>query len=133
MQHYGEGEAFFPILEGIGRLCRQPGEERLITLLREYAPSWLLQLPGLISADERAALRHEYEGMARYRMLRELIVGLETLTEDTPMILVLMEFRRANLTAARSHLEEAVTLYDPGRSSESIRYIPKSAVWAIWA
>ena len=58
-------------------------------MLREHAPSWLLQLPGLISADERAALQHEYEGMARYRMLRELIVGLETLTEDTPMILVL--------------------------------------------
>src|SRR5262249_8081828 len=41
IEQYGAGEAYMPILEALGRLCREPGGERLIPLLQQHAPTWL--------------------------------------------------------------------------------------------
>jgi tetratricopeptide (TPR) repeat protein len=83
------GEAFMPVLEGLERLCRGPMGSHLVALLREHAPSWLLQLPGLISAADREALKRPHAGVTRRRMLREMVVGIEALTTRTPVVLVL--------------------------------------------
>ena len=48
LDHYGAGEAYLPILEALGRLGREPEGERLVAVLRQYAPSWLVQMPGLL-------------------------------------------------------------------------------------
>lgn len=34
IEHYGASEAYLPILEGLERLCQEPGHERLVPLLR---------------------------------------------------------------------------------------------------
>jgi len=86
---HGSGEAFMPVLEGLGRLCREPAGEELVPLLREHAPSWLLQLPGLVSAADREALGRQHAGVTRGRMLREMVVGIEALTTRTPMVVLL--------------------------------------------
>jgi tetratricopeptide (TPR) repeat protein len=86
---HGAGEPFMPVLEGLGRLCRQPGGEALVPLLREHAPSWLLQLPGLVSDADRDTLVRQYAGVTRARMLREMVDGIEALTARTPMVIVL--------------------------------------------
>src|SRR5262245_33044472 len=57
--HYGAGEAYMPVLEALSRLCRTPGCERLIVLLRQQAPTWLMQMPWLLSAADREALQRE--------------------------------------------------------------------------
>lgn len=88
VEQRGPGEPFMPVLEGLGRLCRQSGD-RFVQQLREHAPSWLLQLPGLISAADREALHREHAGVTRARMLREMVVGIEALTTSTPMVVVL--------------------------------------------
>ncbi|MGH7960260.1 MAG: winged helix-turn-helix domain-containing protein, partial [Candidatus Binatia bacterium] len=41
VEQYGAGEAYLPILEALERLCREPGHERLLPLLRQHAPLWL--------------------------------------------------------------------------------------------
>src|SRR5262245_51312083 len=89
VEQHGPGEAFMPVLEGLGRLCREAAGEYLVPLLHEHAPSWLLQLPGLISAADREALNRQHVGVTRARMLREMVVGIEALTTRTPMIMVL--------------------------------------------
>jgi DNA-binding winged helix-turn-helix (wHTH) protein/predicted ATPase len=89
IEQHGPGEPFMPVLEALGRLCRQPAGVALVPLLREHAPTWLLQLPGLISPGEREALQRQYAGVTRARMLREMVVSLEALTTRTPMVLVL--------------------------------------------
>ncbi len=86
---HGSGEAFMPVLEGLGRLCRELAGEELVPLLREHAPSWLLQLPGLISAADRETLGRLHAGVTRGRMLREMVVGIEALTTRTPMVMLL--------------------------------------------
>src|SRR5262245_44688179 len=47
VEHYGAGEAYLPILDALGRLCRQPGGEQLVKTLYQYAPTWLVQMPPL--------------------------------------------------------------------------------------
>jgi hypothetical protein len=46
VEHYGTGEAYLPVLEALGQLCRGAGGERLVTLLRQHAPTWLGRCPG---------------------------------------------------------------------------------------
>jgi tetratricopeptide (TPR) repeat protein len=89
IEEYGSGEPYLPVLEGLGRLCRTRPGARLVTLLRRHAPSWLLHLPGIIKPPERAALARGYAGSSSDRMLREMVVGLEALTADTPLVLML--------------------------------------------
>ena len=43
IEHYGAGEAYLPILDALGQMCRAPGRERLIELLNRHAPTWLVQ------------------------------------------------------------------------------------------
>ena len=42
IEHYGAGEAYLPVLEALGRLCRDSEGERLRALLHQHAPSWLV-------------------------------------------------------------------------------------------
>ena len=78
-----------PVLEGLGRLCRASGSNELVSLLREHAPLWLLQLPGLISDADREVLHRQHTGVTRTRMLREMVVGIEALTTRSPMMVVM--------------------------------------------
>jgi predicted ATPase/DNA-binding winged helix-turn-helix (wHTH) protein len=87
--HYGAGEAYLPVLDALGRLCREPGSEPLLTQLRQHAPTWLVQMPALLGVAELEALQRRILGASRERMLRELAEALEVLTLERPLILVL--------------------------------------------
>jgi DNA-binding winged helix-turn-helix (wHTH) protein/predicted ATPase len=89
LEQYGAGEAYMPVLDALTRLCRQAGGERLVALLRQHAPMWLAQMPGLVGAGERERLQQEIAGATRERMLREMSQALELLTADAPLVLVL--------------------------------------------
>ncbi|SDH54675.1 Transcriptional regulatory protein, C terminal [Pseudomonas benzenivorans] len=86
VEHYGSGEPYLPVLEALAELCRS--DPALPTLLRAVAPTWLLQLPWLSSAEERDALRRELAGVGPERMLREMGELLERYTEQRPLLLV---------------------------------------------
>ena len=89
IDHYGVGEAYLPILEALARLCRGAEADYLVMLLRQYAPSWLVQMPGLLSPAERETLGRSLSGVTQARMLRELAEALEVLTARRPLVLVL--------------------------------------------
>ncbi len=89
IDHYGAGEAYLPVLAALGQLGREPGQDRLITLLRQQAPTWLVQLPALLSAVDLEALQRQTLGATRERMLREMAEALEVLTAERPLVLVL--------------------------------------------
>jgi DNA-binding winged helix-turn-helix (wHTH) protein len=89
VDHYGSGEAYLPVLEALGRLCRGPNGTPLITLLRQQAPSWLAQMPGLLSDAEHERLQRITSGATQTRMLRELAETLEMLTVDRLLVLIL--------------------------------------------
>jgi DNA-binding winged helix-turn-helix (wHTH) protein/predicted ATPase len=89
IDHYGAGEAYLPVLEALGRLCRGPRGASLIPLLRQYAPSWLVHLPALLVPEDWERLTHTVRDVTPDRMLRELADALEVLTATRPLVLVL--------------------------------------------
>jgi len=86
VEHYGTGEPYLPVLEALGWLCR--ANDGVPSLLRAVAPTWLLQLPWLSSAEERDGLRRELAGVSPYRMLREMGELIDRFTEGQPLLLV---------------------------------------------
>jgi predicted ATPase/DNA-binding winged helix-turn-helix (wHTH) protein len=89
IEHYGAGEPYLPLLEALGRLCRGPQGASLVALLHQYAPSWLVHLPALLTAEQRERLERTASVVTPTRMLRELAEALEVLTADRPLVLVL--------------------------------------------
>ncbi len=87
LEQYGTGEAYLPVLEAMGRLCREQGQ--VVDVLRAHAPMWLLQMPSLLSASDRELLSRAVFGATRERMLREMGDALEVLAADLPLVLVL--------------------------------------------
>jgi predicted ATPase len=61
----------------------------VIKVLRQHAPSWLLQLPALLSPHEFQLLQQQAFGATREQMLRELAEAIEILVKDCPLILLL--------------------------------------------
>jgi DNA-binding SARP family transcriptional activator/predicted ATPase len=89
IEHHGAGEAYMPILEAWGRMCREPGGQALITLLASVAPTWLAQMPWLVSPEDFEVLQSKILATTRERMLREMAEAIETLTATQPLVLVL--------------------------------------------
>ena len=89
MDHYGTGEPYLPVLEALGRLCRDADGDRFVSCLRHYAPSWLAHLPAVLAPEDRDALVRATHDATPARMLRELTDALEVLTAARPLVLVL--------------------------------------------
>ncbi len=89
LEHYGAGEAYLPVLDGFSRLCRSSEGGRVLELLREHAPAWLAQMPSLLPQTEREQLPSQAGDTTRERMLREMAEAIETLTAESPVLLIL--------------------------------------------
>jgi DNA-binding winged helix-turn-helix (wHTH) protein/tetratricopeptide (TPR) repeat protein len=87
LEHYGAAEAYLPVLEALGRLLRESGAERVIRVLKTYAPTWLVQLPWLENQGGPEALSRQPLGVTTERMLREMAEAVEALTATTPLVL----------------------------------------------
>jgi len=86
VEQHGTGEPYLPVLEALAALSRD--DPALATLLRNVAPTWLLQMPWLCSEAERERLRRELAGTGQDRMLREFGELLYRYTQDRPLLLV---------------------------------------------
>ncbi len=85
---YGAGEAYLPLLEILSRWGRASDKVRVLDLLHQRAPSWLMQLPTLIPPSESEAWQQRQSSTTPERMLRELAEALETLSAEWPLVLV---------------------------------------------
>lgn len=98
IEHYGVGEAYMPVLEALGRLCREPGGEQLINVLNRYAPTWLVQLPALLKPENFEPLQRKVQGATRERMLREMTEAVEAFTAEQPLILCLEDLHWSDIS-----------------------------------
>ena len=89
VEHLSEGEPYLPVLAALGQLGHQPGAREFLAVLRQYAPLWLVHLPGLVREPERDQLQRQVQGATQARMLRELVEALDALTAEQPLVLVL--------------------------------------------
>ncbi|HEY0799332.1 MAG TPA: winged helix-turn-helix domain-containing protein, partial [Steroidobacteraceae bacterium] len=72
IEGYGSKEAYGPMLDALGRLCRGSQGERIVQILSAEAPTWLAHLPALLTREHREMLQREILGANRERMLREI-------------------------------------------------------------
>jgi DNA-binding winged helix-turn-helix (wHTH) protein/predicted ATPase len=89
VEQYGAGEPYLPVLEALGRLGREAGGEQIVQILKQYAPTWLMQLPSLLEDRDLEAVQQRAQAATRDRMLRELVEALDALSLEEPLILVL--------------------------------------------
>lgn len=89
VEAYGAGTGYLPVLEALGRLCRGPAESVVIDTLRQWAPTWLVQLAGVVPEADQEQLYLHTRGATRERLLRELAEALEILSSSRLLVLVL--------------------------------------------
>jgi DNA-binding winged helix-turn-helix (wHTH) protein/tetratricopeptide (TPR) repeat protein len=89
IEGYGSKEAYGPMLDALGRLCRGPQAGPIVQILLSDAPTWLAQLPSLLTPEHREKLQREILGATRERMVREIGDALESITAQTALLLVL--------------------------------------------
>ena len=83
----GAGEAYLPILEAIRQACEHRNAAPLVDRLADRAPSWVLQLPGVVAPERADELRARSIGAAGDSMLRELLDGV--CSPGPPLVLAL--------------------------------------------
>jgi predicted ATPase len=71
----------------------------MLAMLRQYAPMWLAQLPGLVSETELERLQRRLQGTMRARMMRELAEALEVLAAEAPLVLVLEDLHWSDISS----------------------------------
>jgi hypothetical protein len=86
VEHFGTDEAFLPLIDALQDYCA--GSPSSLQTLRDCAPTWLVQLTGLIGDEERQELQKEVFGATRERMLREYCELLEVLGAKDPVVVV---------------------------------------------
>ena len=111
----GHGEAYMPVLEALSRMCRGTAGEDLIDFLARCAPTWLVQMPWLLSSNKLEGLQRAVLGTTRDRMLREMVESVEILTTGKPMVLVLedlhwADYSTVDLIARLAHRHEPARL-----------------------
>ena len=89
IQNRGVGEAYMPIFEALGGLCRGPDRDAVVALLLRHAPTWVAQMPWLLEPAEYEALQRRVVGTTRERMLREAVEAVGQLASHKMLILAL--------------------------------------------
>lgn len=82
-------EAYMPLLDALHGLCLGPAGVAARAVLREVAPSWLMQLPGLLTPEDRAEIDARVIGVTQERMLREFAAAARVLSAETPLVIAL--------------------------------------------
>lgn len=92
----GAGEPYLPLLETLGSLCRGPHADRVVEVLRRCAPSWLVQLPGVLDESAAAGLERSLPRSSPQRMLAEFAAAVERLSDLHPLLLVVEDLHDAD-------------------------------------
>jgi DNA-binding winged helix-turn-helix (wHTH) protein/tetratricopeptide (TPR) repeat protein len=84
VEQYGAGEPYLPILEALSALSRSHPE--FPRMMREIAPTWLVQLPWLMPEEERASLYRDLSGANQERKVREISELFGRFTAQHPVL-----------------------------------------------
>jgi DNA-binding winged helix-turn-helix (wHTH) protein/tetratricopeptide (TPR) repeat protein len=94
LEQRGAPEPYLPVFDALTRLCRaDPGA---VAVLSRLAPTWLVQLPGLVGPGDTGDLERRALGGTTERMLREAAEALEAVAADRPLVLLLEDLHWAD-------------------------------------
>jgi predicted ATPase len=113
LDQYGVGEPYLPLIEALTRLASSPGGSVVKAILAAQAPTWLAQMPSLLTRSERASL--EARGRTtREQMLRELTLAIEAIAAGTPLLVKLEDIHWSDVSTLDwlAHMLAVRTLHD---------------------
>jgi len=96
IEGFGGKEAYYPMLEALGAFLQGSEDSALVQMLAKRAPTWLIQFPSLVKAEQRESLQREILGTTRERMVREICEALEAITAQTPLVVILEDLHWAD-------------------------------------
>jgi len=88
IEQYGVGEPYMPMLEALTRLAEEADRDRVLEIIKRFAPTWLVQMPSLLTGSEREGTPGGARSASQQRMLREMTHALEALSTDLPLVLL---------------------------------------------
>jgi DNA-binding winged helix-turn-helix (wHTH) protein len=88
VEGYGGTEPHFPVLEALAQIARA-GDDKVVQSIVSIAPTWAVQLTGVVSPETRRRLTKELAGSTCQRMVREFCDLVEVLARHRPLVLVL--------------------------------------------
>ena len=117
IESYGSGEAYHPLLAILQDWYRREGEQ-LVAVLNQHAPSWLAQLPSLVSIADHAQLSARVQRASQDRMVREICQALDILAQQRGVVLILEDLHWSDTStldviaslASRSHPAKLMVL-----------------------
>ena len=72
--------------------------QRVISLLGQHAPTWLVQMPTLVSAEELQALQPQVMRTSKEKMLREMAEVVAVLTAERPLVLIIEDLHWSDVS-----------------------------------
>ena len=94
VEGFGGKEAYYPVMEALGQLCRQNGGEKNLRVLQQSAPSWHAQLASPHAGDSQIAA----SPVKGERMLKEICDAIEAMSGEKTVILVFEDLHWADLS-----------------------------------
>jgi DNA-binding winged helix-turn-helix (wHTH) protein/tetratricopeptide (TPR) repeat protein len=98
VEGFGGQEPYYPMLTAFEHLVHASDDQRFIDTLATRAPTWLVQFPSRVKADQQDTLRRDTLGATRHRMVREICETLDAVTTDRTLILVLEDLHWVDLS-----------------------------------
>jgi DNA-binding winged helix-turn-helix (wHTH) protein len=92
-EQHGTPEPYLAIIEALSELARSGRGPQVLSALTRYAPTFLSQLPQLLSDEQLAEVSRRAAGGNEARQLRELSEALEALCSSDPLVLVLEDLQ----------------------------------------
>lgn len=92
-EQHGTPEPYFAIIEALGMLTRSAHGAALCTVLARCAPTFVAQLPHLISEEQLVEVTRRAAFGNEARQLRELSEAIEAMCAQKPLVLVLEDLQ----------------------------------------
>ena len=140
VEHFSVGETYLPIFEALCQGCKGPQGSRLRDLLHQYAPSWLLHMPGMLSSSEYEACYRLHGETRQPRMMHELAEALAAFAAETPLVFVVEDLHVSDMSTLgllslliqRQVLDQSLFLFTFRPEEVAARGHPLGAAWPLW-
>lgn len=96
LEGFAGKEAYYPVFEALGQLVRGPAKTLVIHTLTTHAPTWMVQFPSLVRAEQQATLQKEILGATPERMVREICEALEVISQSVTLVVILEDLHWAD-------------------------------------
>jgi DNA-binding winged helix-turn-helix (wHTH) protein/tetratricopeptide (TPR) repeat protein len=92
-EQHGAPEPYFAVIDALGSLTRSPRAAQVRAALARHAPTFVAQVPQLVSDEQLAEVTRRAAFGNEARQLRELSEAIEALCAQVPLVLVLEDLQ----------------------------------------